>query len=38
MSNGNTFGGDRQYASLVLHGFFKGQFDLASKPLPNPNC
>jgi hypothetical protein len=38
MSNGNTFGGDRQYASLVEHGFFKGQFDLASKPLPNPMC
>jgi len=38
MSNGNTFGGDQQYASLVLHGFFKGQFDLASKPLPNPKC
>jgi hypothetical protein len=38
MTNGNTFGRDRQYASLVEHGFFKGQFDLASKPLPNPMC
>src|SRR5215831_10940301 len=38
MTNGNKFGGDRQYASLVEHGFFKGQFDLASKPLPNPMC
>jgi hypothetical protein len=26
------------YANLVEHGFFKGQFDLASKPLGNPNC
>jgi hypothetical protein len=38
MRNGNRFGGDLQYAHLVEHGFFKGQFDLASKPLPNPNC
>jgi hypothetical protein len=39
MSNGKTFGRDHQYANLVEHGFFKGQFDLASKPLPNPkNC
>ena len=38
MTNGNRFGGDLQYANLVEHGFFKGQFDLASKPLRNPNC
>jgi hypothetical protein len=38
MRNGNRFGGDKQYAHLVPHGFFKGQFDLASAPLPNPNC
>jgi hypothetical protein len=38
MTNGNTFGRDRQYAHLVPHGFFKGQFDLASSPLPNPMC
>jgi hypothetical protein len=39
MSNGNSFGGDQQYAHLVKHGFFKGQFDLASAVLPNPkNC
>jgi len=38
MSNGNTFGGDQQYAHLVEHGFFKGQLDLASAVLPNPNC
>jgi len=38
MTNGNRFGGDQQYAHLVLHGFFKGQFDLASSPLPNPMC
>jgi hypothetical protein len=38
MRNGNRFGGDKQYAHLVPHGFFKGQFDLASSPLPNPNC
>jgi len=38
MRNGNRFGGDLQYANLVEHGFFKGQFDLASKPLRNPNC
>jgi hypothetical protein len=38
MRNGNRFGGDRQYAHLVPHGFFKGQFDFASAPLPNPNC
>jgi hypothetical protein len=38
MRNGNRFGGDLQYAHLVEHGFFKGQFDLASKPLRNPNC
>jgi hypothetical protein len=36
MSNGNTFGGDQQYANLVEHGFFKGQLDLASAVLPNP--
>ncbi|MDR2983229.1 MAG: hypothetical protein LBV34_00155, partial [Nocardiopsaceae bacterium] len=36
MSNGNTFGRDHQYAHLVEHGFFKGQFDLASQPQPNP--
>jgi hypothetical protein len=36
MSNGNTFGGDQQYAHLVEHGFFKGQLDLASAVLPNP--
>jgi len=36
MSNGNSFGGDQQYAHLVEHGFFKGQFDLASAVLPNP--
>ena len=36
MSNGNSFGGDQQYAHLVEHGFFKGQFDLASALLPNP--
>lgn len=38
MTNGNRFGGDQQYAHLVPHGFFKGQFDLASSPLPNPMC
>ncbi len=38
MRNGNRFGGDKQYAHLVPHGFFKGQFDFASAPLPNPNC
>jgi hypothetical protein len=38
MSNGNSFGGDSQYAHLVEHGFFKGQFDLASRVRPNPNC
>ena len=36
MSNGNTFGGDQQYAHLVEHGFFKGQLDLASAVLANP--
>jgi len=36
MSNGNSFGGDQQYAHLVAHGFFKGQLDLASAVLPNP--
>jgi hypothetical protein len=36
MSNGNTFGGDQQYAHLVEHGFFKDQLDLASAVLPNP--
>jgi hypothetical protein len=36
MSNGNSFGGDQQYAHLVEHGFFKGQLDLASAVLPNP--
>jgi hypothetical protein len=38
MKNGNRFGGDKQYAHLVPHGFFKGQFDFASAPLANPNC
>jgi hypothetical protein len=38
MTNGNTFGKDRQYAHLVPHGFFKGQFDLASAVRGNPNC
>jgi hypothetical protein len=38
MSNGNSFGGDRQYAQLVEHGFFNGQFDLASRVRANPNC
>jgi hypothetical protein len=38
MTNGNTFGRDHQYAHLVAHGFFKGQFDLASGPLSNPHC
>jgi hypothetical protein len=38
MTNGNTFGKDRQYAHLVAHGFFKGQFDLASRVRDNPNC
>jgi hypothetical protein len=38
MTNGRTFGRDRQYAHLVPHGFFKGQFDFASAVLPNPNC
>ncbi len=38
MTNGRTFGGDRQYAHLVPHGFFKGQFDLASRVRSNPNC
>jgi hypothetical protein len=38
MTNGNTFGRDHQYAHLVPHGFFKGQYDLASAPLPNPTC
>jgi hypothetical protein len=38
MTNGNTFGGDRQYAHLVPHGLVKGQYDLASSPLSNPNC
>ena len=38
MTNGKTFGRDHQYAHLVAHGFFKGQYDLASAPLPNPNC
>jgi hypothetical protein len=38
MTNGNTFGADGQYAHLVEHGFFKGQLDLASKVLANPNC
>jgi hypothetical protein len=38
MTNGNTFGRDHQYAHLVPHGFFKGQFDLASSPLSNPQC
>lgn len=38
MRNGNAFGGDAQYAHLVPHGFFKGQFDLASEVMKNPNC
>jgi hypothetical protein len=38
MTNGRTFGADRQYAHLVEHGFFKGQFDLASRVRDNPNC
>jgi hypothetical protein len=38
MTNGNTFGADAQYAHLVPHGFFKGQFDLASRVLTNPQC
>jgi hypothetical protein len=38
MRNGNTFGGDHQYAHLVPHGFLKGQYDLASGPLRNPTC
>jgi hypothetical protein len=38
MHNGNSFSGDQQYAHLVEHGFFKGQFDLASAVLPNPKC
>jgi hypothetical protein len=38
MTNGNTFGKDHQYAHLVAHGFFKGQFDLASRVRDNPNC
>jgi hypothetical protein len=38
MTNGNTFGKDHQYAHLVPHGFFNGQFDLASRVRDNPNC
>ena len=38
MTNGNTFGKDHQYAHLVPHGFFNGQFDLASRVRGNPNC
>jgi hypothetical protein len=38
MSNGNTFGRDQQYAHLIPHGFFKGQYDLASAPRRNPHC
>jgi hypothetical protein len=38
MTNGRTFGMDQQYAHLVEHGFFKGQFDLASRVRDNPNC
>jgi hypothetical protein len=38
MTNGRTFGKDHQYAHLVPHGFFKGQFDLASRVRDNPNC
>jgi len=38
MPNGNTFGQDGQYGRPVQHGFFKGQFDLVSKPLANPMC
>jgi hypothetical protein len=33
----HSFTGDT-YAHLVEHGFFKGQLDLASAVLPNPNC
>ena len=38
MTNGRTFGMDHQYAHLVEHGFFKGQFDLASRVRDNPDC
>jgi hypothetical protein len=38
MHNGRTFGGDAQYAHLIPHGFFKGQFDLSSFPRKNPQC
>jgi hypothetical protein len=38
MTNGNTFGADQQFAHLVEHGFREGRLDLASSPLPNPNC
>jgi hypothetical protein len=38
MTNGRTFGKDGQYAHLVPHGFFKGQFDLSSFPRRNPMC
>jgi hypothetical protein len=38
MSNGNSFGRFAQYGHLVEHGFFKGQFDLASTPMANPRC
>jgi hypothetical protein len=38
MTNGNTFGGDAQYAHLVEHGFFPNQYDLASNPRSNPHC
>jgi hypothetical protein len=38
MTNGNTFGKDHQYAHLVAHGFFKGQFDAASRVRRNPDC
>jgi hypothetical protein len=38
MHNGATFGGDAQYAHLIPHGFFKGQFDLSSFPRKNPQC
>jgi len=38
MSNGNSFGRFSQYGGLVEHGFFKGQFDLASTPMANPRC
>jgi hypothetical protein len=38
MDNGNSFGGDAQYAHLIPHGFLNGQFDLSSFPRKNPQC